>query len=68
MNPKTNLPKEFKSLSSYNVLHFKNFDPNTGMYEVYAQEVDRSQLSSLLMELSKKYFQTTLYHHCKNHR
>ena len=57
MNPETRLPKGFKFIPSYNVLHFKNFDPNTGVYEVYAHEVDRSQLSSLLMELSKNYFQ-----------
>jgi rubredoxin len=41
---------------TYNVLHFKNFDPNTQHYQIYAQDVDRMELPGLLMELSKKYF------------
>src|SRR5690606_32266870 len=41
---------------TYNVLHFKDFDPNTRIYEAYAQDVDKIELPGLLMELSKKYF------------
>lgn len=41
---------------TYNVLYYKDFDPNTGVLERYAQEVDKSQLSPLLIELSKQYF------------
>lgn len=42
---------------TYNVLHFKNFDPNTQHYLMYAQDVDKIELPGLLMELSKKYFE-----------
>ena len=41
---------------TYNVLHFKDFDPNTRIYNLYAQEVDRENLPELLIELSKEYF------------
>ena len=41
---------------TYNVLYSKNFDPNTRQYIPYAQDVDRSALPGLLMELSKTYF------------
>lgn len=48
--------KEFTIRPTYNVLHFKNFDPNTQIYEAYAHDVDKIELPGLLMELSKKYF------------
>ena len=38
------------------MLHFKNFDPNTHIYQSYAHDVDKIELPGLLMELSKKYF------------
>ncbi|MGB6151372.1 MAG: rubredoxin, partial [Pricia sp.] len=47
---------DFEVRPTYNVLHFKNFDPNTQKYETYAQDVDKIELPGLLMELSKKYF------------
>ncbi|WP_373516756.1 rubredoxin [Pricia sp.] len=47
---------DFEVRPTYNVLHFKNFDPNTHSYEAYAQDVDKIELPGLLMELSKKYF------------
>lgn len=47
---------DFEVRPTYNVLHFKNFDPNTHTYEAYAQDVDKIELPGLLMELSKKYF------------
>ena len=37
-------------------MHFKNFDPNTNIYEAYAYDVDKIELPGLLMELSKNYF------------
>ena len=49
--------KEFEIKPTFNVLHFKNFDPNTHEYIIYAQDVDKKQLGQLLMELSKKYFE-----------
>ena len=38
------------------LLYCENFDPNTQKYKVYAQDVDKIELSGLLMELSKMYF------------
>lgn len=53
--PKTSSAYDFRP--SYNVLHYKNFDPNTAEYVLYVQEVDRPQLPQVLMELSKLYFE-----------
>lgn len=50
------LVRDFKVRPTYNVLHFRNFDPNTLEYKLYAQDVDKIELPGLLMELSKKYF------------
>lgn len=47
----------FDFRATYNVLHFKNFDPNTQVYQAYAQDVDKIELPGLLMELSKNYFE-----------
>ncbi|MEN1783877.1 MAG: rubredoxin [Bacteroidota bacterium] len=55
-NPPPEITAGFTVRPTYNVLHFKNFDPNTAEYVLYAQEVDKTQLGQLLMELSKKYF------------
>jgi len=55
-NPIPEAVKAFKAKPTFNVLHFKNFDPNTDEYIMYAQDVDPLELSVLLMELSKKYF------------
>ena len=55
-NPIPDAIKEFTDKPTFNVLHFKNFDPNTGEYVLYAQEVDKKQLGQLLVELSKQYF------------
>jgi len=48
--------KDFDFRPTYNVLHFKNFNPNTQTYKAYAQDVDKIELPGLLMELSKNYF------------
>jgi rubredoxin len=56
---KNSLPtivKDFKVRDTYNVLYFENFNPNTQKCKVYAQDVDKIELSSLLMELSQLYF------------
>lgn len=42
---------------SYNLLYARNFDPNTRDYREYARRVDRSELSELMIELSKLYFE-----------
>ena len=49
--------KDFKVRSTYNVLYFERFDPNTQKYLTHAQDVDKIELPGLLMELSKKYFE-----------
>ena len=48
--------KDFQIRPTYNVLYCENFNPNTQKYNVYAQDVDKIELSGLLMELSKMYF------------
>ena len=41
---------------TYNLLYAKNFDPNTRDYIIHVQDVDKSELPSLLTELSQLYF------------
>jgi len=55
-NTPPTIVQDFEVRPTYNVLHFKNFDPNTRIYQVYAQDVDKIELPGLLMELSKNYF------------
>lgn len=55
-NTPPTIVRDFSVRPTYNVLHFKNFDPNTQEYSVYAQDVDKIELPGLLMELSKHYF------------
>ncbi|MUU79148.1 rubredoxin [Winogradskyella endarachnes] len=54
--PPTGL-KDFKIRDTYNLLYAKNFDPNTREYIVHVQEVDKAELPSLLLELSRLYFE-----------
>ncbi len=56
-NSAPTIVKDFEVRPTFNVLHFKAFDPNTQQYEAYAQDVDKIELPGLLMELSKKYFE-----------
>jgi rubredoxin len=46
-----------KIRSTYNLLYAKNFDSNMQEYLVYVQEVDKTDLPALLIELSKIYFE-----------
>ncbi|MFV8465048.1 rubredoxin [Flavobacterium sp. LB1P62] len=57
---KNELPKDLESIKirdTYNVLYAKNFDPNTKEYIVHAQDVDKLELPTILIELSRKYFE-----------
>lgn len=56
-NPIPEVIQEFSAKPTFNVLHFKNFDPNSDEYVLYAQDVDKNELGQLLMELSKAYFE-----------
>lgn len=49
--------KSIKIRDTFNVLYAKNFDPNTKEYIVLAQDVDKQELPTILIELSKKYFE-----------
>lgn len=49
--------KDFKIRDTYNLLYAKNFDPNTLEYIMHVQEVDKTELPDLLIELSKLYFE-----------
>ena len=56
---KNELPKDLASIKirdTFNVLYAKNFDPNNRNYIVHAQDVDKLELPTILIELSKKYF------------
>ncbi|PWA05742.1 rubredoxin [Flavobacterium laiguense] len=57
---KNELPKDLESIKirdTYNVLFAKNFDPNTREYIVHTQDVDKLELPTILIELSRKYFE-----------
>lgn len=57
---KNSLPKDLQSIKirdTYNVLYARNFDPNTREYQVHVQDVDKLELPTILIELSKKYFE-----------
>ncbi|MCF6278789.1 MAG: rubredoxin [Flavobacteriaceae bacterium] len=56
-NDSPNIIKTFEIRSTYNVLYSEGFNPNNQNYIVYAQDVDKVELSGLLMELSKMYFE-----------
>jgi rubredoxin len=54
------LPKDLESIKirdTYNVLFAKNFDPNSKEYIVHTQDVDKLELPTILIELSRKYFE-----------
>jgi len=56
---KNELPKDLASIKirdTYNVLYAKNFDPNNRNYIVHVQDVDKLELPTILIELSRKYF------------
>lgn len=56
---KNKLPKDLESIKirdTYNVLYAKHFDPNTREYIIHTQDIDKLELPSILIELSKKYF------------
>lgn len=56
---KNELPKDLESIKirdTYNVLFAKNFDPNTREYIVHSQDIDKLELPTILIELSRKYF------------
>lgn len=55
-NIKPDALKNVNIRDTYNLLYAKNFDPNTREYILYVQDVDKSDLSNLLMELSRLYF------------
>ena len=42
---------------TYDLLYARDFDPNTREYLEYARRVDRSQLTELILELSRRYFE-----------
>lgn len=49
--------KSIKIRATYNILYAKNFDPNTKEYIVHTQDIDKLELPTILIELSKKYFE-----------
>ncbi|MDP3946564.1 MAG: rubredoxin [Lutibacter sp.] len=55
-NPIPTIIKVYQVRPTYNVLYCKNFNPNSREYIIYAQDVDKTELPGLLMELSKLYF------------
>ncbi|MBK0368557.1 rubredoxin [Flavobacterium agrisoli] len=54
------LPKDLESIKirdTFNVLYAKNFDANTRNYIIHSQDIDKLELPTILIELSKKYFE-----------
>ena len=49
--------ESIKIRDTYNVLFAKNFDPNTREYIVHSQDIDKLELPTILIELSRKYFE-----------
>ena len=56
-NPSPSGLKEYKIRDTYNLLYAKNFDPNEQEYIVHVQDIDMVELPTLLMELSRLYFE-----------
>jgi len=56
-NESSKIEGDYQTRTTYNVLYSENFDLNSQKYIVYAQDVDKMELSGLLMELSKLYFE-----------
>lgn len=56
-NPSTQIGLDYKVRPTYNVCYFKDFDPNTRHYLIFARDVDKKELPNLLIELSREYFQ-----------
>ncbi len=57
---KNELPKDLESIKirdTYTILYAKNFDPNTQEYIVHTQDIDKLELPTILIELSRKYFE-----------
>jgi rubredoxin len=53
----TSVVIEINEAESYNILYSKNFNPNSGEYFTYVNDVTREILPALLMELSVMYFE-----------
>lgn len=56
-NPSPSELTKYKIRDTYNLLYAKNFDPNEQEYIVHVQDVDMVDLPTLLMELSRLYFE-----------
>lgn len=57
---KNSLPIDLASIKirdTYNILYAKHFNPNSREYIIHAQDVDKLELPTILIELSKKYFE-----------
>ncbi|MEM8894753.1 MAG: rubredoxin [Bacteroidota bacterium] len=53
----TSIVIEFISDDTFNILYSKDFNPNLNNYRVYASEVPKTVLASLIVELSRMYFE-----------
>ncbi len=56
ITPFTSIVIEFETSDTYNILYSKNFNPNLNNYTSYASGVPKTVLASLIVELSKMYF------------
>lgn len=55
-------------LDLYNILHSKDFNPNTNQYEYFAREVPKSVLASLILELSLVYYENLSEPQTQSHK
>ena len=52
----TSIVIEFASDETFNILYSRDFNPNLNNYKSYARDVPKTVLASLIVELSKMYF------------
>ncbi|MEM0940207.1 MAG: rubredoxin [Bacteroidota bacterium] len=53
----TSIVIEFVTDETFNILYSKDFNPNLNNYKTYAMDVPKTVLASLIVELSKMYFE-----------
>lgn len=52
----TSIVIEFVTDETFNILYSKDFNPNLNNYKTYASQIPKTVLASLIVELSKMYF------------
>ena len=56
ITPFTSIVIEFATKNTFNIKYSQNFNPNLNKYKLYASKVSKTVVPSLIVELSKMYF------------